>query len=146
MPSNIISVHIHMHTGVRLILRGLQYHDNAIINIMDIGEHDSALICQTNLRPCCKISRAGEWYYPNGTAVPIEGRQQDFYRNRDDNGTVRLNRRNNANYPVGVYRCEIPGVTNTMQTLHVGLISNGHFGKFHHIWIIAEQSIQLRHM
>ena len=80
-----------MHTGVRLILRGLQYHDNDTINIMDIGERDSALICQTDLRPCCKIFRAGEWYYPNGTAVPIEGKQRGFYRNRGDDGNVQLN-------------------------------------------------------
>ena len=86
------------------------------------------MICQTDLRPC-KISRAGEWYYPNGTAVPIEGRQQDFYRNRDDNGTVRLNRRNNANYPVGVYRCEIPDHSGIGKILHIGLLTYSSFGK-----------------
>ena len=123
-----------MHTtGVRLTLRGVWYHDNDVINIMDVGENESALICQTDLRPCCKYStfRAGEWYYPNGEVVPIEGKKRDFYRNRGDDGTVRLNRRNNATYPNGIYRCEIPDHRGINQTLHIDLklVTYSYFGK-----------------
>ena len=34
---------------------------------------------------------------------------------------VRLNRRNNATSPTGVYRCEIPDASGTNQTLYVGI-------------------------
>ena len=120
-----------MHTGVRLTLRGVQYHDNDTINIVDIGENDAALICQTNLRPCCRsgLARAGQWYYPNGTAVPIEGERKHFYQNRGDDGTVRLNRRNNATHPIGIYRCEIPDQTGISQNLYIGLHTYSHSGK-----------------
>ena len=120
-----------MHTtGVRLTLRGVQYHDNGIIDITDVGENDAALICQTDLRPCCRPIRAGQWYYPNGTAVPISTAGGDFYRNRGDDGTVRLNRRNNAMYPtIGIYRCEIPDQRGISQSLYIGLLTYSHFGK-----------------
>ena len=98
---------------------------------MDVGENDAALICRTDLRPCCQSYsfRAGEWYYPNGTALPIQGKGRDFYRNRGDDGTVRLNRRNNAIYPIGIYRCEIPDQKGITQSLHIRLFTYSYFGK-----------------
>ena len=119
---------VYYASGVRLTLRGVQYHDNDTIDILDIGENNAALICQTDLRPCCRTGfRAGEWYYPNGTRVPTEGMKKCFYRNRGDDGTVRLNRRYYADYPTGTYRCEIPDASNTIQTLHIHVI---HYGKY----------------
>ena len=41
--------------------------------------------------------------------VSVRASGQDFYRNRDNNGGVILNRRNNANLPNGKYKCYIPG-------------------------------------
>ena len=115
---------------VRLTLRGMQFHDNDTIDIMNIGEDDSALICQTDLRPCCGTGfRAGEWYYPNGTVVPVIGTESDFYRNRESDGTVRLNRRNNANHPTGIYHCEVPDENNITRTLHLGVFNFGHLGR-----------------
>ena len=107
-----------------MTLGGVQYHDNDTIDILGIGENNSALICQTDLRPCCRSSgfRAGEWYYPNGTVVLIEGTGESFYRNRGDDGTVRLNRRYYVNYPTGTYRCEIPDASNTIRTLHIRIL------------------------
>ena len=54
---------------------------------------DSALRCYTNKQGCCGAfgMRYGEFYYPNGTAVPIEGAKYDMYRNRGDQ-FIRLNR------------------------------------------------------
>ena len=128
-------------SGVRLTLRGVQYHDNNIIDIFDVEENNLALTCQTDLRPCCRSSgfRAGEWYYPDGTVVPVEGTGSDFYRNRGDDGTVRLNRRNNANHPTGIYHCEVPDENNITRTLHIGLLelNSGHFGRF----LILEQNL-----
>ena len=40
--------------------------------------------------------------------MPRSATGWDFYRGRGDDGTVRLNRRNNAMSPLGTYYCEIP--------------------------------------
>ena len=81
--------------------------------ITDIGagaDGTSPLICTTTFRPCCSTlpNRHGEWYYPDGTKVPNRAAGQDFYRGRTDEGTVCLNRRNNATSPLGTYYCELP--------------------------------------
>ena len=122
---------LHLHADeVRLTLRGVHYSQlNSTINITDIGRYDiidhedAALVCQTNKRPCCATppNRAGEWYYPNGTRVPIEGTGSAIYRNRGDEGQVRLNRRNNATYPTGTYTCVVPDANDTIQFVHVTL-------------------------
>ena len=119
-----------MYTGVKLILGGVQYPNRSIINIREIGENDEALICQTNRRPCCQgPNRTGEWYYPNGSNLTIEGSGKDFYRNRGNDGEVRLNRRNNALYPTGIYRCEVPDARNIDRTVYVSLLRFGEYGR-----------------
>ena len=105
---------------MRLTLRGVQYHDNETIDILDIGENNLALVCQTDLRPCCRTEfHAGEWYYPDGTRVYSV---TSIYRHRRDDGTVRLNRRYYADYPTGTYRCEIPDASNITRTLHIHVL------------------------
>ena len=71
-------------------------------------------------------SRSGEWYYPNGTQVPVEGIDASFYRTRRDSGTnvlggALLNRRNDAMGPTGIYNCVILDPNGDAQTLYVGL-------------------------
>lgn len=99
--------------------------NNTVLRIEDIGENDDAVICRTDLRPCCASlsNRHGEWYYPDGRLVPNYGAGEDFYRNRGDDGTVRLNRRNNAQQPAGVFRCEVPDRNRRLQKLTLGVVS-----------------------
>jgi hypothetical protein len=94
-------------------LNGNQLANYSIVNLEDIGEGDSALICYTNSPDCCVSPRAGEWYFPNGSAVSKQGDMKDFYRNREQK-TVRLNRRNNVTSPTGIYCCDIPGSNGNM--------------------------------
>jgi hypothetical protein len=94
--------------GVRLYLNDNQLTNYSIVNIEDIGEGDSALICYTNSSDCCMSQRVGEWYFPNGSAVSKQGEMKDFYRDREEM-MVRLNRRNNATSPIGIYCCDISG-------------------------------------
>lgn len=88
-----------------------------------------ALICKTNKSDCCAAyhNRHGEWYYPSGSQVKTEGANRStlFYRDRTDDGEVRLNKRNNIMQVItGTYSCEIPesddncGIT---QRLYVNL-------------------------
>ena len=99
--------------GVGLYLDGNQLANFSIVNLEDIGEGDCALICYTNSPGCCASSRTGEWYFPNDSAVRTQGALEDFYRSREGM-TVRLNRRNNAMGPTGIYCCDIPGSNKNM--------------------------------
>ena len=118
----------HTNTGVKLLWQGVQYPNNSILNIKDIGEHEHALICQTDKRPCCGTPpfRLGQWYYPNGSIVPRIGEGTTFYRDRNDTGIVRLNQRNhNADYSTGLFCCVLPDSSNRSHTLCIGLLLIG---------------------
>ena len=94
--------------GVYLSLRNEVKSNNSNVLITDIGEgDDEALLCYTDLSQCCRSSSLGEWFYPNGSAVDVSDSGNNFYRNRDQS-VVRLNRRNNAVSPTGLFYCEVP--------------------------------------
>ena len=71
-------------------------------------------------------SHRGDWYFPDGTRLPFSGGGDIFeYRVAQ---RVDLHRRNNANSPVGIYRCDIPtvavhvdGSNSVRDTVYVGL-------------------------
>ena len=99
------------YAGLRVELNGMVYTNNNTMLLLDsIGEgDDNALFCRTDLRPCCYGSSGiGEWFYPNGSMVPIRKVGHSFYRNRRDEGRVFLRRRRNALSPLGTYCCKVP--------------------------------------
>ena len=110
----------------------MQYPNNSIVNIEDVGEGVDAMACQTDKRPCCgtRPNRFGEWYYPNGSRVPIEGEGALFYRNRNDEGLVLLNRRpwTHETASIGLFCCELPDASDINQTLCIGLLPTGNIG------------------
>ena len=93
----------------------------------DIGEGDAALLCKTNLTACCRAAYTvengpalGNWFFPNGTRVPSEGKQWDFHRSRGQM-EVALQRRRGGEE--GIYSCEIPDSANVSQTIHIGVFT-----------------------
>ena len=100
-------------------LGGTTYLNNTVVVVGEIGEEDGALHCVTD-RQNLNINRQGQFYYPDGSVVPISDMRQDFYRNRDSR-FIRLNRRNSATSPLGQYRCEIPDSRGVMQNLLINL-------------------------
>ena len=113
-------------------LKGKDIANNSYVNVDDIGEgSDAALLCHTDKTNCCNANnmgrtKAGEWYYPNGTTVGIEDTRinpYEFYRNRDKQ-VVRLNHRNGTFVEKGRFRCEIPDVNSISQSIYV------HMGRF----------------
>ena len=75
---------------------------------------DSSLVCVTSNvnTQCCRESdggNLGEWYFPNGAMVPrnIAAPSADFTRSGFTH-LVRLNRRNGAMSPTGMYECRVP--------------------------------------
>ena len=108
-------------------LDGQPITNNSIVLLQSIGVGDAgALLCTTDRTACCRGTgrAAGEWFYPDGTMVPIDGAGQPYYRNRGTS-LIRLNRRTSQSQSLssmytGVYCCEIPDQDGVTQTLCVG--------------------------
>lgn len=102
-------------------MQGKNYTNNSVMNIADVGVGDNALLCMTDKECCCGIQghRYGQFYYPGGSQVPIQGAGNVFYRDRGDK-MIRLNRKFGM-YPTGKYRCEIPNARGVIQTLYFTL-------------------------
>lgn len=86
-----------------------------------VGELDNAVHCKTYKQDCCGLpveNRIGEFYFPNGTRVPIQNAGYGFYRNRDDQ-VVRLNRKRNVTAPKGIFTCEIPDEVDKLRTISI---------------------------
>ena len=103
------------------MLDGITYLNNTIVLITDIGEDNDALLCMTVKSDCCRSSAVGEFYYPNNNTAVGYSQVNSLYRNRDTQ-VVRLNRRNNALSPTGVYRCQIPDSSGRMQNIYINII------------------------
>ena len=109
-------------TGVYLSFKGVAYANNSVIQITKIGAItlNDGLQCITDKMPCCETppNRLGEWYFPDGSRVPVQGSATSFYRNRGDSGTVGLNRiNNNIVMPTGRFCCKVPDATIALQTV-----------------------------
>ena len=107
--------YVYTHAGVYLSLKEVVYINNSIISVNDIGVNKTGLKCITDKDNCCQSKRLGEWYYPNGLSVPVgmDGGGDDFFRNRDDHGSVNLNRvSNNVVDPTGEFCCSVPDASN----------------------------------
>ena len=106
--------------------RGTTYQNNSLVTLEDMGEDDNALVCITNDTDCCRkpfirengVEVFGNWYYPNGSRLPSEGVEWNFYRTRGLSA-VRMYRRRGGD--VGIYRCQLPYVTNDTAYLYIGV-------------------------
>ena len=78
-----------------------------------------SLLCITDKKDCCLHPwRAGEWYFPNASRVPIIGFGNPYYRNRGYDGSVNLNRRNDSDLiETGLFCCMVPDAMENYQTL-----------------------------
>ena len=101
---------------------------NDIANVPDIGGgaaayDDEVLSCRTDLINCCNAAQAGvsvgEWYYPDGTALPFDADGATFRRSRIQSN-VRLWRRDNPTER-GHFHCELPNAFQVNQTVYVNI-------------------------
>ena len=129
------SVFSSLPPGVRFSLRGMTYQNNSLVTLenIDEGDDNNPLLCLTNLTACCRggdtpvgTGPLGNWFFPNGTAVPnmIIGVDiiWEFYRNRGPS-VVRMHRRRGG--VNGIYRCVIPDTTGVNQTIYIGAYTAG---------------------
>ena len=109
--------------------------NHSYVNISEVGNVESgsdSVQCITDLFTCCSGTdghHRGDMYFPDGTRLPFSSGGGDIYEHRETQ-RVDLRRRNNANSPVGIYRCDIS--TNAVHhdndiavrdTVYVGLYS-----------------------
>ena len=134
-----------MHAGVYLFLKGTVYGNNSIVPIAEIGEtntsvgatQNNGLQCITDKMPCCRFRlRVGEWVFPNGSEVPMQG---TFYRNRGrDDGTVNLNfLSTDIMFPLqtGLFCCVVPDANDIMQTVCSNISELKMNSCFNPIWL-----------
>ena len=111
-----------MCTGIGLTLNNVQYTNNSVVNITDIGTGSAALRCTTIRLGCCLSTDGSQWYFPDGSA--IQRHTTTYYRTRTisttSGGAVRLHRNPGAT-TTGVFHCDIPGVSGDLQSLYVGI-------------------------
>ena len=114
-------------TGIGLTLNSVQYTNNSVVNITDIGTGTAALLCTTTYSPCCfSVPLPGNhWYFPDGTQVENTN-TLPYYRSRMDGnsspepGTVLLHRNPGGN-TTGIFHCEIRDATGAFQSIYVGI-------------------------
>ena len=119
-------------TGVWLTLNSVQYTNNSVVTITDIGTGSAALICTTTYIPCCYSGPppGTHWYFPNGSQVD-RFNILPYYRTRTDGqrfppgtspigGTVLLHR-NPEGTTTGIFRCEIRDAIGNFQSFFVGI-------------------------
>ena len=134
-------VEVHCQTAPYISFMGNTVPSHGYVNLGLVGSDGSGsdgVKCHTDLGTCCTGSQSfhrGDWFSPDGTRLPFSGGGDIF----EDRGAQRidLRRRNNANSPVGIYRCDIP--TNAVHdgtdisvrdTVYVGLYTaSGGMGK-----------------
>ena len=105
--------------------------NHSYVDLSQVGNADSgsdSVQCITDLMTCCSMSQGvhrGDWYFPDGDRLEFSN---DIYESRVSQ-RVDLRRRNNANSPVGIYRCDIPTIDvhddyiSVRDTVYVGLYS-----------------------
>ena len=110
---------------IKFSLRNTTYQNNSIVTLEDIGEDDTALLCMTDLTPCCRPlytgtngTAIGNWIFPNGSRVASDGYHWDFYRDREQMVVQMKRRRGGVD---GIYSCEIPDLTNITRTVYIGV-------------------------
>jgi len=118
-------------TGIGLTLNSVQYTNNSVVNITDIGTDSAALICTTTYIACCYSGPppGTHWYLPNGSRVD-RFNTLPYYRSRTDGqrfpigsspgGTVLLHR-NPEGTTTGIFHCEILDATGAFQSIYVGI-------------------------
>ena len=127
IPCHLHLLHPSCATGIGLTLNNVQYTNNSVVTITDIGTGSAALRCTTTYTPCCFSGPppGTHWYFPDGTRV-LYINTLPYYRSRiygslsPEPGTVLLHR-NPEGTTTGIFRCEILDGSGTFQSLYVGI-------------------------
>ena len=129
-------VEVHSQTVPYVSFMGENLPNHAFVNLSLVGnaaDGSDSVQCHTDLYTCCSGNQGsdrGDWYFPSGDRVGFTGDLGDIYESRIAL-RVDLRRRNNADMPSGIYRCDIE--TNAVnsadstarETVYAGIYSTG---------------------
>ena len=138
-------VEVHSQTVPYVRFMGEILPNHAYVNLFLVGNDSSgsdSVQCHTDLDTCCNCSSAqdrngsdhrGNWIPPGSDSrLPFSSEASgDVYEFHQDQ-RVELRRKNNADMPSGIYRCDIP--TNAVhdnnditvrESVYVGLYASG---------------------
>ena len=123
--SSLFHMIIYLIAGIQLTPVGgmtRMYANNSIVNRMDIGTGDAALLCTTTYPPCCTVFTPPltHWYFPDGSRVVNDG-SFPYYRTRSTNPGSVLLHRNPQGTTTGLFHCDIPDGSGVLQSLFVGI-------------------------
>ena len=107
-------------TAIGFLLNDHHYGNNSVVTLTDIGEGVNGLMCLTNNTNCC-LDDTSDWFLPNANKVQAQGM---IFADRGPN-IVRLNQRNNALLPAGIYNCSILNTSNIRQDIYIGIYPIG---------------------
>ena len=115
------------------------YRNGDNILITEIGEgDDGALLCVTDLIQCCRVEDApggvgglGQWLYPDGSFVQVNGSGDGFYRDRGPS-IIRLHRRNNVTSPIGQFCCVVPDAASVIRNTCINICELFSIDTSHH--------------
>ena len=115
-----------VHQALGFVLNGVAYPSGSTVLRTDIGEEEYALQCTTDSNTCCTNApgetRAGQFYFPDGTQMPVKGNVTTPYYRERHTMSISLNHRSNiATKPTGQFRCEIPDASGTTVNLFINI-------------------------
>ena len=86
-------------TGLGFVLNGVSYPNGSTVLRTDIGEGAAALQCTTDKVTCCTgqigETRAGQFYFPDGSQMPVMGDTTSPYYRLRHSMYISLNCRSN---------------------------------------------------
>ena len=103
---------------LRFELKGTVYANGSMIQASEIGNSEECLRCITDKADCCRSNRAGQYFYPDGSQIRIQGAGDPLYRGRGEQH-ICLHRRGTDSIPFGTYRCNIPDSNDEDQNLFI---------------------------
>jgi hypothetical protein len=107
-------------TAIGFLLNDHQYGNNSVVTLTDIGEGANGLMCLTNNTNCCSVDTS-DWFLPNADEVRADGM---IFADRGPT-VVRLNQRNNASLPAGIFHCSILNTSSIRQDIYIGIYPIG---------------------
>ena len=124
-------VEVHSQTEFPYVsFRGETLLNHSYVNLRRVGRPDDPafsheIVCHTDLATCCSSKdgfHRGDWYFPNGTRLPLPG-GGGFFQARSAQ-RVGLRRDPGFNSPSGIYRCDIPtndSDISVRETVYIGV-------------------------
>ena len=123
-------------TAPYVSFRGETLLNHGYVDLSLVGDAEDgsdSVQCHTDLTSCCTSGLASadrpDWYFPNnGTELRFATQGGAIYQDREDQ-RIDLRRRNNADSPSGIYRCEVPTDDDdggfVRETVYVGIYGSG---------------------